>query len=316
VSARAAGAVEKDRHVKIFRSRGLADEDRRLARYVLGLLPDAEAERLDEQSIVDDEIATRLRSVEDDLVDGYVRGTLDGELLERFESWYLASPRRRDKVAFARQLLNAIDRPPTSAATATRPVASLPGLVSRRPPFIWLATAAVLLLVCGLLFLQDVRLRRGLLDARHDGVALDSRGRDLARELGEQRVASDTLKKEIERLRAARPLALVLRPATRAAAPVSVIAVPPGLDVVAFDLELEPSEFSQYEVALKDPVTNRIVWRSGVVTPVPSRRVPAVAVAVPANLLRPQHYSFELSGRAAGAAFTVVGSYAFQMEAR
>jgi hypothetical protein len=97
---------------------------------------------------------------------------------------------------------------------------------------------------------------------------------------------------------------------------VSAIAVPPGLDVVAFELELEASDFSQYQVALKDPATARIVWRSGVVTPVSSRRPPAVAVTVPASLLMPQHYSFELSGRTRGAAFDVVGSYAFQMEAR
>jgi hypothetical protein len=85
---------------------------------------------------------------------------------------------------------------------------------------------------------------------------------------------------------------------------------------VAFELELEASDFSQYQVALKDPATTRIVWRSGVVTPVSSRRPPAVAVTVPASFLKPQHYSFELSGRTRGAAFDVVGSYAFQMEAR
>lgn len=300
----------------IFIPRGLAHEDRQLVRYVLGLLPDKDAERLDEQSIVDDEVAARLRSVENDLVDAYVCGTLDGEWLERFESWYLASPRRRDKVKFARQFLNAVDRLPTEAATAAPSVTSLPAPVSRRQKFIWLASAAVLLLACGVLLRQDVRLRRGLLDAQHDGAALDRRERDLAQQLGEQRVANDVLRKEVERLRTGQPLALVLRPQTRAAAPVSAIAVPPGLDVVAFELELEASDFSQYQVALKDPATARIVWRSGVVTPVSSRRPPAVAVTVPASLLKPQHYSFELSGRTRGATFDVVGSYAFQMEAR
>jgi hypothetical protein len=302
--------------VTIFIPRGLAQEDRQLVRYVLGLLPDKDAERLDEQSIVDDEVAARLRSVENDLVDAYVCGTLDGEWLERFESWYLASPRRRDKVKFARQFLNAVDRLPTEAATAAPSVTSLPAPVSRRQKFIWLASAAVLLLACGVLLRQDVRLRRGLLDAQHDGAALDRRERELSQQLGEQRVANDVLRKEVERLRTGQPLALVLRPQTRAAAPVSAIAVPPGLDVVAFELELEASDFSQYQVALKDPATARIVWRSGVVTPVSSRRPPAVAVTVPASLLMPQHYSFELSGRTRGAAFDVVGSYAFQMEAR
>jgi hypothetical protein len=171
-------------------------------------------------------------------------------------------------------------------------------------------------MACGFLFVQDVRLRRGLLDAQHDGAALDNREREMAQQLGEERRTNDALKKEIERLRTARPLALVLRPETRAAAPVSDIAVPPGVDVVAFELDLEVGDFSQYQVALRDPATNRILWRSGVLTPTSSRRTPAVAVAVPASLLKPQHYSFELSGRTLGSAFTVVGSYAFQMEAR
>src|SRR5215469_941662 len=105
--------------MNIFMPRGLAPEDRQLVRYILGLLPQKDAERLDEQSIVDDELATRLRSVENDLVDAYVCGTLDGEFLERFESFYLASPRRRDKVKFAREFLKAVDRLPKPATVAT-----------------------------------------------------------------------------------------------------------------------------------------------------------------------------------------------------
>ena len=296
--------------MNIFMPRGLAPEDRQLVRYILGLLPQKDAERLDEQSIADDELATRLRSVENDLVDAYVCGTLEGEFLERFESFYLASPRRRDRVKFARQFLKAVDGLPKPA------VASVAGSGSRRRRFIWLALAAALLLACGVLLLQDTRLRRGLRDAQQDGAVLDQRGRELSRQLGEQRVANDTLQREVERLRASQPLALVLRPQTRAAAPVSVIAVPRGLDVVAFELELEASDFSQYQIALRDPATNRLVWRSDVVPPAPSRQTPAVAVAVPASVLKPQHYSFELSGRKPGSAFDIVGSYAFQVEAR
>src|SRR5689334_23504874 len=85
--------------------------DDRLIRYVLGALPDEEAEQLDEQSVVDDELAERLRLIEDDLVDAYASGQLTGDTLRRFESFYLASPRRRNKAAFAKRLLAAIDSP-------------------------------------------------------------------------------------------------------------------------------------------------------------------------------------------------------------
>jgi hypothetical protein len=81
-----------------------------LVRYLLGLLSEEDAERLDAASIADDEVAAQLRIAEDDLVDAYVRGLLTGDTLERFESFYLASPRRRAKVCHARTFLRAVDR--------------------------------------------------------------------------------------------------------------------------------------------------------------------------------------------------------------
>ena len=76
-------------------------DDEELVRYLLGLLPDEATERLDEASIADDEVAARLRIVETDLIDSYVRGQLSGARLERFESYYLLSPRRRESVRLA-----------------------------------------------------------------------------------------------------------------------------------------------------------------------------------------------------------------------
>jgi hypothetical protein len=288
-------------------------DDRQLIRYLLGLLPEDEAQRYDEQSIVDDDVAARLRQVENDLVDAYVRGTLDEEFRQRFESFYLASSLRRDRVRFAERLLGAVDR----ASVAGAAVPAVPRTAARRSRFVWsLAPAAMLLLACGILFLQDVRLRRGLVDAQRQGAALDGRARDLAGQLAGQRVANDTIRKELDRVRAADPIALVLRAQTRAVGPVSAIALSPGVRVVAFDLELEGSDFAQYQVALKDPVTNHIVWRSEPLTPGSSNRAPAIAVTVPATVLKPQHYLLELSGRNSAGAVDTVGNYAFQVLSR
>jgi hypothetical protein len=294
-------------------SRVSMQDDRQLIRYLLGLLPENEAQRYDEQSIVDDDVAARLRQVENDLVDAYVRGTLDEEFRQRFESFYLASPLRRDRVRFAERLLGAVDR----ASVAGAAVPTVPRTAARRSRFVWsLAPAAMLLLACGILFLQDVRLRRGLIDAQRQGAALDGRARDLAGQLDGQRVANGTIRKELDRVRAADPIALVLRAQTRAVGSVSAIALSPGVRVVAFDLELEGSDFAQYQVALKDPVTNHIVWRSDPLTPGSSHRPPAIAVTVPATVLKPQHYLLELSGRNSAGAVDTVGSYAFQVLSR
>src|SRR5262245_27744698 len=79
-------------------------DEQLIIRYLLGQLPADETERLDEMSISDDDFVERSRSVENDLVDAYARGELSGEMLAHFESSFLASPARREKVRFAKAL--------------------------------------------------------------------------------------------------------------------------------------------------------------------------------------------------------------------
>ncbi|MEP6922913.1 MAG: hypothetical protein ABI954_00495, partial [Pyrinomonadaceae bacterium] len=72
-----------------------------ITEYLLGSLPEAEAEYFDELSFTDNEFADALKSAEKDLVDSYVQGELVGATLKKFKSFYLASPIRRQKVEFA-----------------------------------------------------------------------------------------------------------------------------------------------------------------------------------------------------------------------
>jgi hypothetical protein len=92
-----------------------------LVHYLLGLLPEEDAERLDELSIADDDVASRLCATENDLIEAYVRGTLAGDTLQRFESFYLASPRRHEKVMIARRRLRIGGRGDVSAETEKGP---------------------------------------------------------------------------------------------------------------------------------------------------------------------------------------------------
>ncbi len=154
-----------------------------LVSYLLGLLPDEEAERLDELNIADEEFAWRLRVVEDDLIDAYVTGALTGDTLERFESFYLASEHRRRKVKFARSFRRVVDRGiGTAGAGAGRNHIRPPGSERNRissagfpanqsmPPrqgWVWrLAAAAALVLLAGGALYEDVRLRGALNEAR------------------------------------------------------------------------------------------------------------------------------------------------------
>ncbi len=116
-----------------------------LIRYLLGTLPDEEAEPMDERSVTDDELAGRLAEAENDLVDSYVRGELSREERERFEAHYLSTEQRRRKVAFADALRQRIEEGGTALPARETPpwTRTAPRLV---PAWALAAAALVLLL--------------------------------------------------------------------------------------------------------------------------------------------------------------------------
>ena len=85
----------------VIKNRSETFDDRLLSQYLLGALPIEEAEHLDKLSIADDGLAARLCTIENDLVDGYLRDELSGKDLAQFKSFFLSSPKRRKKVEFA-----------------------------------------------------------------------------------------------------------------------------------------------------------------------------------------------------------------------
>ncbi len=334
-----------------------APDDQQLVRYLLGLLPEEDAERLDEASIADDEIAGRLRVVEDDLVDAYASGNLAGESLQRFESYYLSSPRRREKVRFAGSLLRTVNRPKSSVDAAVDNAVSetsdpepprVRAFSPKRsivPPSesLWrlVAIAALVVLVCGALLFWDARLRSGLTEAQRQSAVLERRARELEQQLLDQRVANAEAAKELARVRASmaalarqgagngapersaprRPRrsersAVVLLPQTRAVGPITTLAVPPGTARVSFELRLESNEFPGYQVVLRDPATNQAIWRSDRLAAASAGDQLAILVAVPADLLKAQHYSLELIGQGAAGRTQIVGSYTVQIVLR
>jgi hypothetical protein len=118
-------------------------DDARVRRYLLGQMPEDEAEAFEGEYFASGEALEQVWGVEHDLVDAYVAGELGTEERAVFESHYLASPLHRDRVAAARALRAATagpaERPPSRRAVA-------------RPP--WLALAAGLLLALGAWWLK------------------------------------------------------------------------------------------------------------------------------------------------------------------
>jgi hypothetical protein len=311
----------------------LSQDDDQLVRYLLGLLTNKDAERLDESTIADDEMAWRLRAVENDLVDAYVTGTLTGQTRERFESFYLSSERRRRKVRFARSFLASVERDAEPKDidggrdfVRAEDSALPPSRVLSPRAAAWrLAAAAALFLLAGGALYDVARLHRAMDEAGRVSDVLSNQAHDLERQLNDQRAANAAVARDLENIRAQRTevtsravpiVALVLLPQTRAIGPVTTLAVPQGVDRIALELRLEPNDFHDYRVALRDPGTSRIVWRSDRITARTTDDVPTVSAIVPASVLKAQHYSLELDGVSAGGSTEVVGTYVFQMVRR
>ena len=196
----------------------LAVNNETIVKYLLGSLPEAETERLDELSITDDEFAVALSAAEKDLVDAYVQGELTGTALESFRSYYLASPLRRGRLDFARALDTQAERHHT-AQSATTPDEFTPKRPTGKkhsgwfagkgffttPRLAWqwgFAVAAIAFLVAGSWLLsENTRLRQQIAQTRARPEGPGTREQKLQNELEHQRQAVATTEQELARVR-------------------------------------------------------------------------------------------------------------------
>ena len=295
-------------------------DDQVLIRYLLGSLPEEEAERLDELSVADDAFAWRLSAAENDLVDAYVRGELSGDNLAQFKKSYLSSPKRLQKLEFA-EALSSRDAKTATAAAQAEPARTVPSpkpkeeLSKGLSPWRWFsaprlafqwgfaASALVMLLAASYLFLENTRLRKRTNEAQGRHAAFDQPEQELQRQLNDQRAANAEMAKELNRLRESQPnldqlktLSALLLPPTRGAGRIPTLFVSSGTDLVILLLALESDDFPNYRVGLKDPATNQTVWHSAKLVTEPSGANKTVSLSFPARLLKQQNYVLELSG--------------------
>jgi hypothetical protein len=278
--------------------------------YLLGTLPEDETERLDELSITDDEFAWRLNAVENDLVDAYVRGELPPETRERFQAGYLSSEERREKVTFAEAFMSR-KTANVAAAKNARNVPLWSVVLFRR--WQWAATSLLVLATLGFLFYENWRLRNELarqtaatsaaLERTHDLERLRDAGAGGLSEAPPKRSPQQKLK----------TAAFFLVAQTRDANSVDMIAIPGGTDRVIFHLELESDDFPAYVATVRDPVTNQLVWRGSYLKSEPRPQGRVVSISLSRALLKPQHYTVELTGVSAAGASPFAGSYAFRV---
>jgi len=302
------------------------NHDELLFGYLLGTLPAEEIERLDERSVVDDDFAVQLRDAENDLVDAYVRGKLPAELAPQFQAVYLApgTPQsRREKVRFAEKLRSIQQRPAAAtAANVVSPDKEKAGTSAKRwslfswpvwqPQWGMALAALVLLAATGYLSMANHLLRRRAERAEADQASLRQKFQQagsIPNSSQQENAGGKSTRHALDQLKIA---AFVLVPASRGLNSLASITVPTGTDLVVLDLRLEGTEFRQYRVALQDPATREVLWRSPELEPQSRDREPIVSCALRADLLKPQNYLLQVYGLHADSTEEAVSSYSFR----
>jgi len=268
------------------------DSDEHLTRYLLGELPDAEAEPLDERSVTDDAFAARLRLLENDLVDRYARGDSTGVPRARFEQVRRASPYLQRKVRFAEAL----------HAWAGKDLVSRTHSVSGWRKWALAAAAVVLIATTGYLALMHQRLRTEVAQQAARQTAVEQRNAELQRQLERAPVPGPTPSAPVT-------ATFVLRPPRRGPESEAAVAVRKDVTQVAFRLEVESDAYPRFWAAVKDVATGAIVWRSPDIDAEPAGANRIATIVVPAELLRSQRYVIELTGIGKGGASELLGVY-------
>jgi hypothetical protein len=265
-------------------------DDRYLTRYLLGDLNSEEAERLDELGVADSEMALRLQQLENDLVDAYAGGAMRGPNLERFESFYLSTPLRREKVRFAQAL---------RAATQSERVQP----ARRAWEWQWpLAAAAALMAVfSGWLLFENQRLRR-------QGEQLLADRSAAERQLNEVRGQLAARNRTIPRI-----IGFQMIPPRRGIGGMPSVTVPPDTDYAAVQVELESSPYRSFHAELKTIPGRESVFSSRGLAARAGGGVLSISVSIPGLLLKPGVYLLEVSGLEGERAGELISSYPFRV---
>lgn len=119
------------------------EQEAPLVRYLLGELPAAEQEAIEDRLFADRAFLDEVLATSDDLIHAYLTGSLTSEDKGRFESHFLASPLRRQRYEFLRDVVTVVQKT----------VQPKPRVAQ---PWMWAAAAAIVL-AAGLLAVRRDR---------------------------------------------------------------------------------------------------------------------------------------------------------------
>lgn len=267
-----------------------------LRQYLLGTLPEAARQPVEERLLTDRPFFEELLAAEDELIDEYLAGTLSPAAIESFTGHFLQSDERQSKLQFARAFRRYVaahapvaaaepapepelDSPLMPGPTPVPPPAadrwSLRAFFSRHNPgWAFALVAALLVVVAGITWLAALR----------------------PRPHGPGRVVAISLTPGL----------------VRAAGTGAQLVLMPGTDTAELHLELSAAEYPGYRADVQT-AEGRTVYTAADLKPttVEGRRV--IVVQVPGEALPAGDYQLRLSGTNPGGNPEPAGRYYFRV---
>jgi len=260
-------------------------DDSRLADYLLGRSRPEDRDEIEQRYMSDPGFLAELQAVERDLIDQFVRGEIADR--QAFEAQFLNSPARRERVEFARALMDS-----ASPVRATIPVRE----PARYRPW-QLAAAAVIVVAAGaLLWVSN---RPGVVDQQVTSVTPPAPPDSAATAPKPQlRVVTLTLSPTLVR--------------SSGSTPVAIIGDASELRLV---LELETGGYPSYQMVIRSADGNEILRQAGL-KPESQNTVATIAASLPASRLAADDYLVTVSGVTSSGAIEELGGYSFRVQLR
>ena len=286
----------------------MINKDDLMIRYLLGEIPDGERDRFEELYFQDNAIHERLQALEEELVDSYVRGRLDGERRWRFEQRYLASAEGRERVAFAQTLTEYISKAPPKIRSVWHPWwgSLLTLFQSRNPAFrIALAAAALVILLLPLWIYRRIHQQ----PSEAPVVSLPP-----GKKAPEKSPESPAITKQPEL--PVTILSLALMPVQRSVDGGNIVEVPPSPYEIHLRIGLDEDDYPRYRVTLLTPEGKQLHQIDNLKAELSPKQAKEVVARFTSNELRPGDYIVRLSGLTREGSAEEIRPYAFRIKAR
>lgn len=272
----------------------VTNEQERVRAYLLGQMAQEDLPDFEQRLLLDAAFYEELSIVEDELIDEYLRRDLPTSDRENFESHFMSTPERREKLRFARALKKRVsafeavqpdeDSSSQGALEPASEVAEPPprkrsffSFLPFQNPIVSYALVAAMLLVVGAI--SWVAWKNWNPSGPGKVLAIELVPGSMTRDWGDAETRKFT--------------------------------IPSDTETIRLQLNLPQDEYSSYEVVLQDAnlrplLTNRNLKAQSL------KGRPAVFVEVPQSSLPPGHYRIKLSGKTDGGVESVA-SYSFNV---